>query len=437
LVARSGMFLDRGRKGRGMIRLFALLIVICGWYLTPVGEAEPHFPEEIRIGLGVNQKTIELVLPEAGEIISDQGKHLVLEAGCHRLRWESGGIYLGKLRLAANRLHVLSRNAGSFLGYRNRLYRGSFQVLRTKAGLTLVNLLGLEEYLLGVVPWEMPAGWAPEALKTQAVAARTYTIGRMGVHSAEGFDLCAGTHCQVYGGASAEHETTNRAVAETRGEVMLFDNKPITAVYHSASGGYTEDSANVWGWISPYLQGVPDQDRSPYVSWEKEISWSEFIGKILRKYPELKYVRAVEPTAYGVSGRISRLRLDGGAVTLEITGEQFRHLFGLRSTLFALIFEGEAGRLLYRPGETLPRFLPWQEEEPAFGVDPAFPEEGLFRLKPENFRVERVRIVGSGWGHGVGLSQWGSKAQAEEGKTYRDILGYYYKEIRIQSMYVL
>lgn len=430
-MRQTGMNIFRWPGGRQLILILAV-VWVCA--LAQAGNLGPDFPDELGIGLAVNRKSIDLVFPEAGEIISDKGNRLVLEAGVHELRWAPAGITLGKLRVADKGLHVVSRNAGANLGYRSGLYRGMLRVIRTSNGLTLVNILGLEDYLQGVVPWEVPPGWAPEALKAQAVAARTYTMARAGVHQDQGFDLCATTHCQVYGGASAEHDTTNQAVAETRGEVMLFNGKPITAVYHSSSGGYTENSENVWGWNSPYLQGVPDLDLSPYAVWEKEMAWTDFTATILGEYPKMGYIRTVTPTAYGVSGRISQFRLDGGGDSRKVTGEFFRHLFGLRSTLFALIFEGENGQMLYRPGEMLPRFLPRRGGETEGTMEVSLFDEGFFGQNPDKFRVERVRMVGSGWGHGVGLSQWGSKNMADEGKNYRDILGYYYQEVRVQSV---
>ncbi|MBI4917680.1 MAG: SpoIID/LytB domain-containing protein [Acidobacteria bacterium] len=138
--------------------------------------------------------------------------------------------------------------------------RGEFVVRAGVEGAAVVNLVGLEAYLKGVVPAELGPKAFPalEALKAQAVAARTYAIAHLGEHEAEGYDICDSTLCQVYGGADAEHPLSDQAVAETAGEVALFDGRPIDAMYHSTCAGHTEDAAAVFPErAAPYLKGVP------------------------------------------------------------------------------------------------------------------------------------------------------------------------------------
>ncbi len=142
-----------------------------------------------------------------------------------------------------------------------RSYRGRFRVRSSGAGeILVINELNLERYLLGVVPAEMGPSVFPEveALKAQAVAARTYAVAHLGDHDAEGYDICDTPACQVYSGAGAEHSLSTRAIEETSGLVAVFDGKPIDAMYTSTCGGHTEDSSELFsGRAQPYLQGVP------------------------------------------------------------------------------------------------------------------------------------------------------------------------------------
>ena len=151
--------------------------------------------------------------------------------------------------------------AGGHLTAGGRPYRGLLEVFLSRAGrVVLVNEVGLEDYLRGVVPEELgPAAWPQlEALKAQAVAARTYAVGNRGQYAEEGYDLCDTPRCQVYGGMGSEHPLSDRAVAETRGEFLAWGDRPINALYTSTCGGHTEDVEVVFPDLdAPWLRGVP------------------------------------------------------------------------------------------------------------------------------------------------------------------------------------
>lgn len=147
--------------------------------------------------------------------------------------------------------------AAGFLEWEGRPYRGEFTVLRRGAGVTLVNRLPLEDYLLGVVPRELPPDLFPEleALKAQALAARTYAVRPRTAYLERGYDLCSGPACQVYGGVAAEHPLSTRAVRETAGEAIVHDGALIDALYTASCGGHTENAENVFTTPTPYLVG--------------------------------------------------------------------------------------------------------------------------------------------------------------------------------------
>ncbi|MGB7297205.1 MAG: SpoIID/LytB domain-containing protein, partial [Candidatus Aminicenantales bacterium] len=167
-------------------------------------------------------------------------------------------------------IYFIPSDPQSYLSYKGTQYRGIFVLRASPKGLVLVNILNLENYLKGVVPEEMSPDQfnSFEALKAQTVAARTYAIKNRGLNRALGFDLCDTPKCQVYGGLSAEHSESNRAVEETKGEVVVYKNRLINALYTSTCGGMTEDVENVFeGQSQPYL-------KSTECTYEKQKEWT-------------------------------------------------------------------------------------------------------------------------------------------------------------------
>ncbi|MCL2368878.1 MAG: SpoIID/LytB domain-containing protein, partial [Oscillospiraceae bacterium] len=155
-------------------------------------------------------------------------------------------------------------------------FRGGFRFTASGGRLTIVNYVDLEDYIKGIIPFEMPAGWPIEALKAQAVTARTFAVRSFGRRASAGFDLSNTVWCQVYRGTQGTTAHTDRAVTETRGQFILHNGRPIEAVYHSTSGGATEDVENVWGSSVAYLRGVEDPHSIlPSVQWTRTLTPAE------------------------------------------------------------------------------------------------------------------------------------------------------------------
>lgn len=150
--------------------------------------------------------------------------------------------------------------AGGFVSVKNKWYRGDFIVCNRNGKLSVINDVGIEDYIKGVVPAEMPSSWAYEAHKAQAIAARSYALANLGKRASAGYDLKDTPEDQAYGGASAESEQTNKAVTETKGIVLIYDLKIIPAYYSASAGGQTSTSSEVWTKNLPYLQSVPSFD---------------------------------------------------------------------------------------------------------------------------------------------------------------------------------
>ena len=163
--------------------------------------------------------------------------------------------------LGSDKIIIQAESAG-FVSTKNKWYRGSILVINNGHGLTFVNDIPLEYYLLGVVPSEMPSGWNIEAHKAQAIAARSYALANLGKRASKGYDLTDTPADQAYGGASSETQKTNSAVIETQGLVMTYNNKIIPAYYHSSSGGHTLNSGDVWNKNLPFIRSVSSYDSN-------------------------------------------------------------------------------------------------------------------------------------------------------------------------------
>ncbi len=161
---------------------------------------------------------------------------------------------------ATNALFIENPEKKGFLSAKKRWYRGDIVIYNINGSLTVINSLPIEEYLLGVVPSEMPSKWNIEAQKAQAIAARSYALANLNKRGSHGYDLKDTPHDQAYGGASSETRQTTEAVLSTRGEVLTYDNKIIPAYYHASSGGKTVSAGSIWSHDLPYIQSVNGYD---------------------------------------------------------------------------------------------------------------------------------------------------------------------------------
>jgi stage II sporulation protein D len=334
----------------------------------------------LKIGIAVAQAAIpfELVATgQAGEVTLHPGRvYRVRREGTHLLLAE-GNTEL----LRADTITVTSTGAAG-LQSNGRRYRGTFAFIaapETTGQSTLINLVAPEEYLYGVVPAEMASGWPEEALKAQAVAARTYAIANVGRRAALGFDLFDTVSDQVYRGFSAERADTSAAVDATRGQMLTWQDRPIAAFLHASSGGETDDAVAVWGQDLPYIRGVRDLDPSPHADWTASFDDSELQRALIAMGQDVGPVEDLAVTRWTPHGRARFLRAKGPRGQATLDGNTFRLRIGLKSTRYRLS----------RPGR-------------------------------------QFRFDGGGWGHGLGMSQWGARAYATQGESYRGILERYY-----------
>lgn len=221
--------------------------------------------EAIKIGLATNQKEVKMASSVSAEIYDSYRNQLLYEIRPMKVyRFKSKGNEIvveanrKDIKLGTNQILIKTKTPG-YLNAKKAWYRGNFMLTNWGSnGITLVNDVPLEDYLKGVVPSEMPSKWNKEALKAQAIAARSYAVAtrNAGKHGSKGFDLVDTTADQAYGGASAEKDSTTQAVEETKGIVLVQNKKVLPTYYHASSGGQTK----VWNSGSSFLQSVPSFD---------------------------------------------------------------------------------------------------------------------------------------------------------------------------------
>lgn len=275
----------------------------------------------------------------------------------------------------------LNRGAGPL---HTLVLAGALQLVRRGNGMLVINEVDLEEYVKGVVPSEMSAGWHPEALKAQAVAARTYALYQRMMNSSRDYDVVAGIQDQVYRGRYGVDDRVQQAVEATRGVVLTYQNAPVLAAFSSTAAGPTEDAMNVWSKDLPYLKGVdcPFDTNAPYYRWRAEFTLQNLENTLRRQGFAVGTIASVTPFSFTRAGRVGRLRILHSDGELILRGTDFRRVVGytaIRSTQFEVQSVGST-----------------------------------------------VVLAGRGSGHAVGLCQWGSKELAELGYPFSVILQYYF-----------
>ncbi|MEE8408644.1 MAG: SpoIID/LytB domain-containing protein, partial [Myxococcota bacterium] len=324
----------------------------------------------------------------------------------------------------------------SWHGFESRTFHGEIYVVADPDGaLAVVNLLGAETVLAGVVPSELFPSSPPEALKAQAIAARNQLLAKLSKrHHDDPFHLCSSQHCQVYGGITKEDPRTTAAVEATTGEAAFLGGRLVDTVYSSTCGGHTEDNDAVWGNApNPALRGRPDFDaaalpelvtyadgiteenieawltarpqtycaRAPLARpknfrWKKTLGAADLKRLLAPRFEWIGELQSIEIDARGHGGRVISLRLVGDRNEATIVHElPIRRLFGNLSSGALLIdhHRSSTGRLL------------------------------------------GVTFIGGGWGHGVGMCQLGATGRAESGQTYREILAHYYNGSTVEHLY--
>ena len=290
-------------------------------------------------------------------------------------------------------------------------YKGAFRIASQNNKIQVINTITLEEYIKGVVPMEMPIGKGTEnyeVLKAFSICARTYAIKK--INSKNNYDIYNDTRDQVYGGESSERILSNKAVDETRGLILTYQNSPAATFYHSTCGGYTEDGTNVFQTKNaPYLQSIMDGDE-PFCSISPKFQWTE-------KYTEAEFIKRLR-TAELISG--SEWKLDNIKVNSRFKSGRVNEL--------QINLKGDGGKdkVVKIYGNNIRKILRKSD-------DTAILNSTYFEISVnEN---NNVVISGKGNGHGVGLCQWGAINMSRLGKDFVYILSHYYPGTKILRFY--
>lgn len=349
----------------------------------------------------------------------------------------------------------------------SKQYRGAIGIAGT-TGLTPYNELFIEEYLYGVVPKEMSPSWPIEALKAQAVAARSIALNHYNRFLSRGYNVVDTVTTQAYGGYLAEHETTNAAVNETKGKVIKYNGQVAEALYFSTSGGATEDAKYVWGSEIPYLKSVVDtyEVEPAQKAWTREISLSEINRCLASVGADIGKAKGVQITSRTNSGRVLELTILGSSGNYVVKNEKVRTFFSstsggsLKSRLFSFtdtladsvhsgstsdkaqtvsILSANNMTSLPSSGLTVLSANSLGTLGNSFAVQSAEAMQNISNTEQvvsNNLTTETVwgdlTISGLGYGHGVGMSQSGAKGMAKAGFNYDEILNYYYSGISIE-----
>lgn len=387
------------------------------------------------------------------------------------------GLYVDNVLNMAFKNTLNIKSSDGFVSINNKKYRNTIQMTYKNNKLYTTNCLDIEQYLYGVVPSEMPSSWHKEALKAQAVACRNYAHSNKGTHSFEGFDVCDTVHCQVYNGVSSEKDNTTTAVNETKGVLAYYNNEPINAVFSSSSGGYTDDSENVWNEKIPYLRAVNDEFEEGYKQWTRTFTFDE-----LSNLASIGEVTEITVENSAKTGRVTSIKLVGTNGQKVLEKEEIRSFFSktsqgsLDSRNFKMA-KGVVSGLTTSTSTSTKDDTSSQIYVVSSKNSTTIKKDDIFAIDKTNNKnnpsdiyainqnqkitsvlqinnttnntnnnsvdftyisklskkdSSSITFIGKGWGHGVGMSQYGANSLAKKGYTYDNILKYYYTGIDVR-----
>ena len=359
-----------------------ILIIMMLILSTSLVQAEDKI---IKVGLANETENIEISSGQGIKIKTSDGYSLHLTETTH-FEFKKVGQFVRINNYFFASDYILVYPLGEkMLTIDSREYKGSIKLLNNSQTMTVINKVKMIDYLASVIGSEIDPEWPLAALKAQAVVARTYALRNLNSHASQGYHLSNTIYSQVYKGYHVTTDKIYQAVKSTAGQVLTYDGKLISAVYHSNAGGKTAQGAVIWGGDTPYLQSVNSNDHyAPNYKWQKKYSITEIIEILNAKGISLTTINRIGFQGLGPSGRSEKIVIDGNGQEVSVDSSDFRFWLNLRSTKFSI---------------------------------EKYDNGYLFK--------------GKGWGHGVGMSQWGAYQMAKEGSAYQEILYHYYQNTKL------
>lgn len=349
----------------------------------------------LRILVLDNRDTISLAIKGTYHVYSISSDKLLTGGYILHTKVKGGeqGIMFGARELKFSKIR-LTVPSGSFIYMDGRSFRGAIDIIRKdNMKLMIINRVPLEEYLYGVLYNEVSHRWPIEAIKAQAITARTFALYQARQNKLQDYDLTNDIYSQVYTGETSERWATTRAVKLTTAQVLTFKGDVFPTYYHATCGGHTEDATNLWNIDLSPLKGVECTfcKNSPHYKWVNRTPLSDVEKKLNDNGYKVGKIKSVAVLSKNKSLRAEKIEIkDDADISSILTAKEFRQIMGpndVRSTAF----------------------------EPAIKND-------------------KLILSGIGWGHGVGMCQWGAKEMAERGKRCDEILKYYYLGAEITTI---
>jgi stage II sporulation protein D len=454
----------------GLLLTIALALLDSAAAAKTPKETEPV----LRVKIGSLFKKIEISFKGGGMVANDRGRRLKTIRDKGSFVWQLPSHKSRKKIEYLNQTLAFTGKSDQ-ISFNGKQYRGKMLIKFGKTGALVVNHVGIEDYLRGVVGSEMGSLSPAESLKAQTVIARTYAYSNRGKHGRDGADVCDSTHCQVYKGVSAERESINKAVNATRGIIMVSDGKPIQTLYHATCGGMTSDNDKVFGGAPcSYLRRVicPFCKDGSHYRWVKSLSIGELKSGMAKEKIHFNHLYDFGYESPALLDRVDKVFLSTDKGEFSVKGTTFRRLFDLKSTTFTLgnrkavrkiidmAVEKQPSRMLIAIrglGETASDGPPQLILQTGRGLKRVTrPEQGwqiiscrqtetasqsmplVSRNEPlksnVSGRIDKIEIFGRGYGHQVGLCQSGAIEMGKRNWSYRQILPFYYANVALRKL---
>ncbi|MBO5364297.1 MAG: SpoIID/LytB domain-containing protein [Clostridia bacterium] len=452
------------------MKRFLLLCLIFSLILSAASLtafADYTLPQYVRIGLMYGNGAVKTVTVEsdAGFLLGDyQEREFVKTAEtaetCLIVKLDSDGIAVCNesgtlLHSGDSSVGILPNASGmnQVLRVDEVSYRGGIHCIKAESAMTVVNVVFLDHYLYGVISREMSPSWPVEALKAQAVCARNYAAQSLNKHQSQGFDLCSGVDCQAYSGTKAEALGSYAPVDETTRQVLTYDGKLAQLFYSSSMGATTEDVKNVWGNSLPYLISVDnsyeDTENIPNGVWEGYLSCEEATTIMRNKGYDVGDVTDIKVLEYSANQRVVKMEVVGTKGSKVFEREACRTIFNTVTKSQAFTVTGDKGSgapasVQVTDGTDTVKLiadqlvlLTGEGRETLTGTLCVFDGEETksYGGSASGSKNKGFQFSGTGWGHSVGMSQYGAKGMAEAGYTYQEILAHYFVGTNLENAY--